>query len=352
MGDFNAHLGFDDEEINNSTCIGDTLLHRESNSNGRDLLNMREQLNLKIHTTFGTNSTRTTWHRGSSSSQLDHILSPLDCTYTVASIQGRWSKAHSDHKLISCKLIIPPNNHQKEYFSFPNASTYRTKNWNWSLFTNPYVKERFEDSFLECLKSEREIHANNHPEWERICAIACHCAERLLKTSPRPYTPDQINARNDFFVLMRQVMRPRLVDLNVTIIDPNRDYPPDVMPGSIQLVRETYMRMQRLNNDSPQQSLSAFLDSLNDNSSHPAQRLQLAYKHLKIVRRSQQCPHAIKMSHWVDDLKKSEGELIPLLKEEDNFPMLKPPTFEEMMVVVASLKNGKVSGLDKVQAEI
>lgn len=299
LGDFNAHLGIDDDLVKQSNCFGKILLHPQSNSNGHDLQYICELFNMHALTTIRNNSTKITWHRGASSSQLDHILYPSSSAYRVNNLQGRWSKSPSDHKIISCQLVFRPNNNQTEYHSFPKALTYRSKTWNWALLADQHMREQFETLFQECLKSERET--GESVTWNRVSAIACFCAENLLKSPPRQFTAEQVEARNDLSRLMQHLMRPRIVDSNPLQVDPLIDYPPAVIPGSIQLIRAAHKRFAMLNNDSTHQSLSKFLDSLNDAASHPAQRLQLAFKHLKIARRSQQCTPLVTMKNWQDE---------------------------------------------------
>lgn len=105
-GDMNSHIGKDMCSSIEPSILGEFLYHPESNSNGRDLYGMCEQLNLRVDTSMHHYSTRCTWYRSSGRSQIDHVITPIASKYTLASLRGRWTK-YSDHKLITFQLRLP-----------------------------------------------------------------------------------------------------------------------------------------------------------------------------------------------------------------------------------------------------
>jgi hypothetical protein len=80
------------------TLIGSYVYHQDSTPLGSDLLGIICDNLLKVMTTFHS-STRLTWSRGVSHSQLDYVLVPLINQCCVRDLRGAWTKL-SDHKLI------------------------------------------------------------------------------------------------------------------------------------------------------------------------------------------------------------------------------------------------------------
>lgn len=105
VGDFNSHLGRDLYD-NNQRVIGSILYHEVSNTNGKGLYHLCENLELQVLTTIKNRSTRCTWYRANGSSQIDHVIAPLHADFHVSCLKGHWTK-FSDHKLITFNLHIP-----------------------------------------------------------------------------------------------------------------------------------------------------------------------------------------------------------------------------------------------------
>lgn len=102
-GDMNSHFGQDLLGEIDSGLLGPFLYHAISNSNGRDLYAVCEQLNLRIETTRRHPSTRSTWYRSTGRSQIDHVMIPISSEHILTELRGRWA-ACSDHKIITFNL--------------------------------------------------------------------------------------------------------------------------------------------------------------------------------------------------------------------------------------------------------
>jgi hypothetical protein len=74
LGDFNAKVGFEDEE---SAVVGKHSLHKKSNNNGLRLIGLANVLNMVIGSTLPhKNIHLTTWRSpdGKTTNQIDHVL--------------------------------------------------------------------------------------------------------------------------------------------------------------------------------------------------------------------------------------------------------------------------------------
>lgn len=98
-GDFNAHISKDERLSTEDPFIGKYLHHDVTNSNGRELLYLMSLLDLRLMSTMMSHTTRITRAQGSSQSQLDHVLVPLNHGMKLLNMHGIWSRL-SDHKLI------------------------------------------------------------------------------------------------------------------------------------------------------------------------------------------------------------------------------------------------------------
>lgn len=201
---------------------------------------------------------------------------------------------------------------------------------------------------MQCLEDQGDVELS----WNMFSKIACYSMEKLLRKQPPPFTPEQQLAYQEYKNLMQRLLKPRDVDKNPNLIDPANDFPPLIQPGSRELLRAALNKVHKATIDSKATRMRQFLQDLNEDAPCPGQRLYSALNFIKGVKRSQCCSSQITIAHWENELKKKQGPSIPLLSEDDFFPMLKPPSYVEVEQIVMSFRNGKAPGFDKVHIEM
>lgn len=350
MGDFNSHFGLECQ-YTFPRNFGSVLHHEITNENGLDVIQLCVDNDLLVLTTIKHKSTRVTWSSGNRSSQIDHVFKPRNASYKVINLLGMWTSYPTDHKLLTCTIRMAQNVHIYERFKYPHLSIYRSNTWNLKALTNPSIQEKFDELFNQCVSSEIHHNANLKHSWDLISKVACYCAEKLLKVKNQ-YSDDQINAFREHKALMNRVMRFRTVDINPDLVDPHNDYPPNLQPGSRHLVRHSLRNLQNVSANSSHNRLRAFLHRLNDEAPCPGQRLQSTFNFVKKARRTQVCLTNVDIKHWERELSKSVGETIAEINEVDHFPLMKPPSYDEIEREIARMKNNKAPGSDKVCVEM
>jgi hypothetical protein len=349
VGDCNCHFGKNDSNIEDSEYFGKILLHEETNNNGDEFLMLCELLQLNALTTMSHPSTKVTWTNNTISSQLDHIFVPKNSLYKLTKLRGAWSKVATDHKLLSWTLIIPLNEPQNGDTTFPDYSIYYSKSWDLSALSVDTVREEFNSLVAESINKC----GNDSLSWGDLCSIACFCSESLLKKKKNTYTEEQQAVYLNYRNTLNNIMKSRLVDLNPSLVDPAFDYPPTYSPGSINLLRCAYKALQKSKEDKSLNALNTFLSHLNDNVSSPGQKVNMAFDYLKVTKRttSYKCSTSISFKQWDLEQSKLEGEFVNLIQEFDFHPILPPPSFNDMLLVVKGMKNNKTPGLDNMCIE-
>lgn len=349
-GDFNAHFGLD-KKGEYTQVIGDVLYHDSTNENGEDILQMCVDNDLLALTTIKHHSTQITWNSGGRSSQIDHILKPRFASYRISSLHAFWTKYPTDHKLVLCTLNMAQNINVNERFKFPQLSIYRSSTWNLKCLSIPAFQEKYENLITQCLNAENEREPNATVSWDSLCKIACFCAEKLIKIKTQ-HSEEQKIAYQEHKALLARLLSRRQVDVNAKLVNPEWDYQPALHPGAKQLVRHSIRHLKRVNLRDSQTNLINFLQSLNEDAPCPGQRLQSAFAYVKKARRSQICTTAITNKQWELELAKSVGDPIPFVFENDHFPLLKPPCFDDIEREIFRMKGNKAPGTDKMCIEM
>lgn len=350
MGDFNCHLGINDDNIQRSEHFGNILLHEETNSNGEELYLLCELLHLNVLTTMRHRSTKITWASNSRVSQLDHVIMPINSKYKLHSLQACWTKISTDHKKLTWAVKLPLNESKREYFTFPPFSSYYSKTWDRKALQNPALQNEFETMVETCIKES--IHSPL--SWHHLSSIACYCAEKLLKITKKDMSEEQKAAFFNYRKALDLVMKKRLVDKDPNLVESDLDFPLLPSHGSIKLLRDAHKALLKAKNNKSKEALDSFLDQLNNEALIPGQRIQLAYDFLRTTKRYniQLCSAQISIKQWSDELNELAGPKLDLLVEDDFYVKLPPPSFNDMLNVIKSMKNNKTPGLDNVCIEM
>lgn len=352
LGDTNSHIGYQDINVISSDSFGQFLLHKETNSNGDDMIYMAKLLDLNVLTTMNHRSTRVTWHSRGVHSQIDHIFSMKHSNLKIISIKGKWMKYQSDHKMISCIVIY---RHDISKFSpkkYPTYSIYRTVQWDYKFLSIPQIQQNFNSFVGQELKKYREINKEKIP-WGQLCSIACFCANKLVLKRQRVYTADERIAYQEIQRLLYNHYQPRLIDKNHNYDNLIDDSPPIMPPGFRNILKSAQRKLINLRvTTTERENLHQLINNIQDQNLHPSQRVQQLMRFLKGFKRSQICSNNISLKHWEDDLKNFIGPEIKLMIEDDYHPLPPPFSFQSFMIVVNNMKNGKASGLDKLSIEM
>jgi hypothetical protein len=345
-GDFNAHFGKLDLSISRSSFIGKILYHEESNENGEEIFQMCEMEELIVVSTLYDRSTKVTWARGDKMSQLDHILVPKQSDYKVMNLKAIWSKIPTDHKLIEWKMNFGQQISTSRNL-LPRNDIYRVKSWDLKALNTPDNASRFEKIISELYAEERD--KGRALTWSTVSSIVCYSAEKTIKLADRNLTDEQRKSYANLKETLQTVLSRRIVDL------PHRadydDHQPIPAPGAMELIRSAYKLVKRANSNQNHQHLQEFLTDVNANSATPGERVQKAFKFIKQSRRAQLCTSSVSIKDWDEDLKSLKGVSVQLLPESDHFPLLPPPSFEQIVAILSTMKIGRTPGLDKISVD-
>lgn len=352
VGDTNSHIGSQDASVCTSNCFGKFLFHEYSNSNGDDIIYMSNLLDLKVQTTMQHKSTKITWYSRGQQSQIDHIFNMSCNELKIFSVKGKWMNYETDHKLIFCNVAYTQDISQYAAKKYPSYKIYHTKQWDYKFLLNPQIQYNFN---LSIERELREFHKFNSEKitWEDLCSIVCFCADKFIKKRKRVYTDEEKIAYQELKRSLSRHCRSRLVDRIQNYNDPIDDIPPIVPPGFREIIKNAQKRMISLRiSNVERENLDQLLTNIQNQEMHPSQRVQQLMKYLKGLKRSQVCSNNITLKHWEIDLQNSIGPLIPLLLEDDYFPLPPPPSFQAFLVVIGKMKNGRAGGLDKICIEM
>lgn len=353
-GDFNAHFGYLDDDITQSRFFGPILHHSHTNDNGLNLSLVVETHKLKVPTTFLTRSTRVTWTNNSQQSQIDHIFVPDISTFKFQNLRACWSNISTDHKRLTWTIVLSPCYQEAFYHIFPKPSFYHSTNWDLSVLVNP-DDSTFRDQYDAFIDESFKNVGEENLTWSTISAIACYCCEKLVRRK-RNSSPELDKAFIDYKAALNTAMRRRLVDKNPSLVDHRYDYPPTPNVGDIHLLRLAHKKLQRVRHDKPRYALEKFLDVVESTTVSPGQKVLLAHQYLKAHRRSSNriCSSNITIKDWTEYLLNSQPNSapLPLLVEDDNFPVAPAPTYIDMVGVVKNMRNNKTPGFDQICIEM
>lgn len=346
-GDFNSHIGQQDVAAGHR-LFGSYLFHDRSNYNGHELIYMCELMDLQVLTTKAHRSTKVTWSSGSRKSQIDHVLQPVDASYTVSTMRGHWTK-FSDHKLITFKLYVtskPVEVTQGFKLSF-NKSL-----WDISLFTRPKVKEKYENLFSDGLNCLINTSENISDRWDKVCVLACQVADKTVKPRKKSSDPEISVAYGELKRQLSLASRERIIDREADY-DDDSDHPPSSLPGVMSDIYAARKRYETVRHQSRLRKLNNLLEIMESEIVREGERVQLAFKFIRSSRRASCFTSSrINLRDWHNDLQQSNGLSVPLMKETDYCPILKPPSFGDMLEVMERMKSGKAPGLDNLYLEM
>lgn len=142
-----------------------------------------------------------------------------------------------------------------------------------------------------------------------------------------------------------------MIDRDVSY-DSSNDSPPPLLTGAIanlSAARRIYTKLLH------QKRLKSFEQLISDmeDLTHIGERVQMAFKYLKPIRRSLSSTSTrISLRDWHRDLQHVQGNSVMLIPEDDHFPLMKPPSHGDMLEVLSRMKNGKSPGLDLITVEM
>lgn len=353
IGDFNAHLGKDLLGDKSKGIIGNALLHSVTNEPGRYLMDFLKHYQFKVNTTYGRHNAIETWRRGTSFSQLDHIITSGTSLFFVDLIKGLYF-ARSDHKLVSARFTIKNNNSRNNrkimaeismrqlnevnalststsspVTSTPNGNMNNKKHlrWDMSLLKDQDKRSEFKDKLLF--------------ERQKLGAIK----------SWKDFSDLVSNVSNNVLVREKPILTPRrksaLDDLKRTLI---------LKRKSLTTQSEVQMKRRKLEsewNRFRNEECTDFFKNLNDFSYN--ERIKKTFQFIRNFRRNENKKGSklfIPMTSWTRLLEEVAGPSVPLIEETDNFPLLPPPTEKELLDVIAKMKSGKAPGTDKITIDI
>lgn len=129
------------------------------------------------------------------------------------------------------------------------------------------------------------------------------------------------------------------------------DYPPNLLPGAL----AELIAARRAYNSSLRslkiRQLGHLLDAA-EQMVHVGDRIQVAMKLIRSVRRSQSATNQVTLRNWHQNMQKIQGESVPLIKEDDHFPLMRGPTHDDLEEVLGRIKNGKAPGVDLMSVEM
>lgn len=244
-GDCNSHFGSEEEEIKKSELFGPILYHSHSNNNGDDMFMLCEQFRLQVLTTMLHRSTRVTWSNLRTSSQIDHVLLPVNSIAKVLNLHAFWTKLSTDHKLLTWTLAIPRNQFTLQHTSQPSYTTYYSRTWDMRILLNEEVANNFENCVAKGLKDL----PSSCLTWDQICSEVCRIANNLLRKKSQNISSEQETAYKIYQEALRNAMKQRIVDKNPNLINVNCDFPPLTTPGALTLLRDAHKALQKAKKD-------------------------------------------------------------------------------------------------------
>lgn len=150
---------------------------------------------------------------------------------------------------------------------------------------------------------------------------------------------------------LKKVTRARTLD-QTAVYDNTNDTPPILLPGALadlHASRRAYLSVLRVQKQKEFEGLISDMDT----ATHLGDRVQMAFRFLKPVRRSPNSSSArISIRDWHHDLQKAQGESVPLIAETDNFPLVRLPSVGDVSNVLMRMKNGKSPGLYLLAVEM
>lgn len=351
VGDFNAHLGKEDVIACKTfkNLIGKNLHHTTSNVNGNLLLNLIQQHQLKANSTWGRLTCRTTWTSGKKVSQVDHILTGTNKNIYFHNINGEKDlKLKTDHKLIWGSIQMSSftgSKIPKETKKIRENKTikFNYKNYDYELLQVKKYSTAFQNRIKEkvLLAKGEQSNTDGTPigngimEWVTLNDILKKAAHDVLQKS----------------IAKTKQSRLALANLQKARFQKSRN-PQD--SSLQQQVTKARGHLRRILEQEEARETTLFFQGLS--KTHKSHRMKITYRFLRKHKTKQaraQTVHRIPMSHWIADLKSSEGQHVTTVANKvEDLTGMGPPTTENINRIIQRMKNGTVPGTDHIVPEL
>lgn len=231
----------------------------------------------------------------------------------------------------------------------PKAFTRVT--WDVSKLLSPSSAKKYDELVSTQLGVNWRFGKELNEQWDYLCFVACSAAQKLFKHQPVLREPKLQDSHLELERQLRIVTRVREIDRCAAYQDSN-DSPPQLLPGALANLSAARRNYTKLLHETRLKKLDELINDMED-TTHVGERLQMAFKYLKPIRRAiTSSTSQITLRQWHCDLQNYQGNSVALIVEDDHFPLTQPPSFEKMMDVIARMKNGKSPGLDLITIEM
>lgn len=223
--------------------------------------------------------------------------------------------------------------------------------WDNSKLLVPEAAKKYDELVAVNFEESWRVGLSFSEQWERFCQTACASTAALFKQ--KPFQRDS-RIQDAYVAMQRQlqlVTRARQIDIDASY-DPLSDSPPSLLPAALTSLAAARRAYKKLLHEARNKTFEELLTNM-EKHTHIGDRLRMAFKYLKPIRRSiAGSPVQVNLRDWHRELQTVQGQSVKVIDEVDHWPLMKPPTRADMMEVLCRMKNGKSPGLDLISVEM
>lgn len=342
LGDFNAHIGYEDLLPEENARVGSLLFHPSTNPNGEALKELLQFHRYRLCSSFGPDkNVLCTWQRGNRRAQIDHIVMPIIQRFRKPDCKCvNDNSGFSDHRLLTLRVKHRADKDGQPPSEVTATATQKPKHPNIHvglLTTDPLAKTRYHQKLSENLQSQPEVNADSEPAhvMERINTAILEAAKATLSMPRSPNTPKRKQAGRRYEKARMELLADRQ------------------NPTKKRLCKEARIKKELAYQEHQEKKVRAFFETLENYT--PLDRVRLTYRYLRQHRRrvNKKKPHYIPIRAWEEKLRSGSSEQeIAWLPEPETPPSDSGPTLQDVERIVKMLRNNTAAGTNGIRPEL